>query len=73
MIWRIPITACLCVLVLAVICLGVASPVWAATISYTTSTPIPSSTTDWTSSLTFQQFDPSLGTLTKVDLSLQFF
>jgi len=42
----------------------------ATTVSYTTSTPIPSTLTDWTGSLTFQQFDPSLGTLTSVELIL---
>lgn len=39
-------------------------------ISYTTSTPIPSTLTDWVSSLTFQQFNPSLGTLNSVELDL---
>ena len=70
MIWRIPITACLCVLVLAVICLGVAAPAGADTVSYPPITPIPLTTTDWTGGLTFPQFNPSSGTLTEVDLSL---
>ncbi len=42
----------------------------ADSISFTTSTPIPSTLTDWTSALTFQQFNPSLGTLTSVTLDL---
>jgi hypothetical protein len=37
---------------------------------YTTSTPIPSTTTDWVSSLAFQQFNPALGTLTAVEVDL---
>lgn len=57
-------------LVLAVLCLAVAAPVWGDTVSYNTNSPVPSSTTDWTSILAFPQFDPSLGTLTQVDLSL---
>lgn len=36
----------------------------------TTSTPVPSTLTDWSSSLTFPQFDPSLGTLQSVELVL---
>ena len=35
MTWRVPITGCLCVLVLAVICLGVAAPVGADTFRIT--------------------------------------
>ena len=66
---RLPTTRGLCVLVMAVLGLAAAPPVWANTISYTTSTPIPSSTTDWTGGLTFQQFNPSLGTLTGVELN----
>ena len=42
----------------------------ADSISFTTSTPIAPTLTDWTSSLTFQQFNPSLGTLTGVTLDL---
>ncbi len=34
----------------------------------TTTTPIPSTLTNWTGSLAFQQFDPSVGTLTSVEL-----
>jgi hypothetical protein len=37
---------------------------------FTTSTPIPSTLTDWTGTLLFPQFDPSLGTLTSVELDL---
>jgi hypothetical protein len=40
----------------------------ADSISYTTSTPISSSLTDWSGSLAFQQFDPTLGTLNSVEL-----
>jgi hypothetical protein len=36
----------------------------------TTTTPIPSSLTDWTRSLSFPQFNPSLGTLTGVEIDL---
>jgi hypothetical protein len=35
-----------------------------------TTTPIPLTRTDWTSSLAFPQFDPSLGTLLSVELDL---
>lgn len=42
----------------------------ADTISFTTSTPIPSTLTDWTGNLSFSQFNPSLGTLTSVELQL---
>ncbi len=38
---------------------------------FTTSTPIPSTTTDWTGSLAFPKFNPLLGTLTKVELNLE--
>jgi hypothetical protein len=42
----------------------------ADTISYDTSTPVPSSSTDWTNNaFAFTQFNPSLGTLTSVLLS----
>ena len=36
----------------------------------TTTSPIPSTTTDWSSSLAFPQFNPSLGTLTSVEIYL---
>jgi hypothetical protein len=51
---------------------GILSPAaWAQTSGpFTTSTPIPSTTTDWVSSLTFPQFNPALGTLTGVELNL---
>jgi len=39
-------------------------------ISYNTSTPIPVTLTDWTGTLSFQQFDPSKGTLVKVKIDL---
>ncbi len=68
MLWRVPTTFRVCTLVLAVVCLAMASPLWADTISYPTSTPIPASTTDWASTLTFPQFNPSSGTLTLVEL-----
>jgi len=42
----------------------------AATEIFTTSTPISSALTDWSSSLSFQQFDASLGALTSVELNL---
>ena len=37
---------------------------------FTTSTPIPSTLTDWIGTLAFPQFNPSLGTLTSVDLTI---
>ncbi len=42
----------------------------ASTISYVTSTPVVSALTDWSSSLAFTQFNPSLGTLLGVELDL---
>lgn len=42
----------------------------ADSVSYNTSTPIALSRTDWANSLLFQKFDPALGTLTQVDLSI---
>jgi hypothetical protein len=47
-----------------------AMPISATTISYTTSTPITLALTDWTGSLAFQQFNPTLGTLVSVQLVL---
>jgi hypothetical protein len=47
-----------------------ASDAPAALVSYTTSTPIPSTLTDWSGSLLFQQFDASLGTLNSVTIRL---
>ncbi|MEN6457773.1 MAG: choice-of-anchor E domain-containing protein [Thermoguttaceae bacterium] len=58
------------VLVLAAALVGLSAPAYANSISYTTTTPIGSTLTDWTSSLSFTQFDSSLGTLTKVELYL---
>ena len=57
-------------LVLAVLVLGLAAPVWANTVEVFPASPIPATTTDWFNYLTFPQFDPSLGTLTEVDLTL---
>jgi hypothetical protein len=37
---------------------------------FTTTTPIASTLTDWNGTLSFQQFNPSLGTLTSVELDL---
>jgi hypothetical protein len=54
----------------AILLAAVATSTKAATISYTTSTPIPSTLTDWSGSLAFQQFDPSLGVLNSVTLQL---
>jgi hypothetical protein len=42
----------------------------AATVSYLTGTPVPSTLTDWSASLSFPQFNSSLGTLTSVELQL---
>ncbi len=50
-------------------------PASAGTVSYVTSTPIPSTLTDWGTPtplpLTFQQFNPGMGTLTSVEIQLQ--
>jgi len=48
----------------------VASFASAASVSYTTSTPVPYSTTDWMNTLLFQKFDSTLGTLYQVDLTI---
>ena len=37
---------------------------------FTTTTPIPATSTDWSSTLSFPQFNPSLGTLEKVQIDL---
>ncbi len=42
----------------------------ATTISFATTTPVASTLTDWTSSLSFPQFNPALGTLSSVELDL---
>lgn len=42
----------------------------AATVSYGPISAIPDSTTDWTKSLDFPKFNPALGTLSKVELSI---
>ena len=49
---------------------GISSATTVPSGPYTTTTPIPYSLTDWTGTLLFPQFDPALGTLTEVDLSL---
>jgi hypothetical protein len=56
---------------LSVLLLTVFTTAHADTISFTTSTPIVSTLTDWTSSLAFQQFNPSYGTLQSVELDLR--
>jgi hypothetical protein len=58
------------ILISAVIVFVTSVPAFALTISYTTSTPIPLTLTDWTKPLSFQQFNPSLGTLEMVQLDL---
>ncbi len=58
------ISICFVVLVLAVV------PALATTVTYNTSTPISLTSTNWTGSLAFQKFDPSLGTLNSVTLNL---
>lgn len=50
--------------------LSLASHVHGATIAYNTTTPIPSTATDWAGSLSFPRFDTTLGTLTGVELKL---
>jgi hypothetical protein len=57
------------VFVLLVCCL-VSSFSMATTVSYVTTTPIPATPTDWTGTLSFQQFNSSLGTLNSVQLDL---
>jgi hypothetical protein len=61
-----------CVALLAAIVMGVVpSFVQAGTLGpITTSTPIPSTLTDWNGSLAFPQFNPALGTLDSVTLEL---
>jgi hypothetical protein len=54
----------------AVVLAACATSAPANTEIFTTSTPIASSLTDWSSTLAFAQFDPSLGTLTSVELNL---
>jgi hypothetical protein len=60
------------VIALVVLCMGVAVEAKADLISgpFTTTTPIPSTLTDWIGSLAFPMFDSSLGTLTSVKLDL---
>ena len=49
---------------------GVSSATTIQSGTYTTTTPIPYSLTDWIGTLQFPKFDPALGTLTEVDISL---
>lgn len=60
----------LAILAAVAVLVGLPGLALATTLSYTTSTPIPSTKTDWTGSLAFPKFNPSLGTLTQVDLYL---
>ena len=55
----------------AVGCLFLTNEAGAAMLIYATSTPVPSTPTDWTSSLVLQQFNPSLGTLDSVTIELE--
>jgi hypothetical protein len=56
---------------LSVVVAAVASPAQASTLGpLPTTTPIASTLTDWTDTLAFPQFDPSLGTLTSVELTI---
>lgn len=43
---------------------------FAALVSFTTTTPITSTLTDWSGSLAFQKFNPALGNLTMVQIDL---
>ena len=57
------------VLCATLVFIGAAVPAQADIIvSYPTSAPIPATTTDWSSSVPLQLFDPSLGTLQSVDI-----
>jgi hypothetical protein len=58
---------------LVILCMGAAASVQGEMISgpFTTTTPIPYTLTDWVGSLSFPQFDSSLGTLLEVDLYLR--
>ena len=59
----------ICIAALAIgLTVVVAASGKSATLSYTTSTPIPSTLTDWSGGLAFQEFNPALGTLTQVAL-----
>jgi hypothetical protein len=49
---------------------GCATNASANTETFTTSTPVSSSLTDWNNTLAFQQFNSSLGTLNSVELTL---
>jgi hypothetical protein len=54
----------------AVIVMAYAANASAQTETFTTSTPVSSSLTDWNNTLAFQQFNSSLGTLNSVELTL---
>ena len=55
---------------LAVLSVGAGPAAFANSVGpITTSTPIPLTLTDWSGSLSFSQFNPSLGTLTAVELA----
>jgi hypothetical protein len=58
------------ILISAVIVFVTSVPAFALTTSYATSTPIPLTLTDWTNTLSFQRFNPSLGALKMVQLDL---
>jgi hypothetical protein len=60
----------LAILMAAAVLIGLPGLALADTVSYTTSTPISSTLTDWTKTLAFQKFDSSLGTLNSVELQL---
>ena len=54
----------------AVLAAGATSSLAQSSISYPTSTPVPSTATDWANTLVFEQFNSSLGTLDSVELQL---
>jgi hypothetical protein len=58
------------ILFAAALCIPAVPAFAALTTFYTATSPIPSTLTDWTNTLSFQKFDPSLGTLTGVQLYL---
>lgn len=63
---------CFAIIALVILCMGVADQAKADLVSgpFTTTTPIPSTLTDWTGSLTFPLFDKNLGTLLSMELDL---
>jgi hypothetical protein len=58
----------ICSVALLLMLIGLSVPMQADMISYVTTTPIPLTKTDWTSSLSFPQFNPSQGMLISVEL-----